>query len=186
MHDADGPDRLDELEGRTVVDVDGTEVGRLADLFVDEATGEPEWGLVTGGDLGRRKVLVPLPTATLDDPIRLTVRKDVVAGAPAIDDGEELSEAEEQRLAEHYGLRWTDRASPTGLPVAGSPPGTVGVGDPVERSERDHRVHGRDDPDADAVAADARPEGMPTPADQDARRRPSTLQRLGRWITPGG
>lgn len=187
MDEAGGPHRLDELEGRRVVDAEGGEVGHLADLYVDDATGEPEWGLVAGGDLGRRKVLVPLPTARLDDPIRLSMRKDVIAAAPDLGGGDELSQADEQRLAEHYGLRWTDRPSPTGLPVAGSPPGTVGVGDPVERSEHDHRVHGRSDPDTDEVAAARHPEDVPMPAATgELRTRPSTLHRLRRWVQGGG
>lgn len=158
MSAQDGQDRLGGLGGRAVVDADGEEVGRIDDVFVDDATDEPEWGLVSGEALGGRKVFVPLPTATLGDPIRLSVTRDVVEGAPSIgDDEDELSQDEEKRLAEHYGLRWTDVDSPSGIPVAGSPPGTVGAGDPVELSERDHEVHGR----------------------RDAVRRPSELRRGG-------
>src|SRR4051812_45731115 len=39
----------DQLHDRTVVDRDGTKVGKVADVFLDNDTGRPEWLLVHTG-----------------------------------------------------------------------------------------------------------------------------------------
>jgi len=49
--------------GRIVAGPDGCRIGRIVDLHVDDATGQPEWALVATGVLGLRQRLVPLASA---------------------------------------------------------------------------------------------------------------------------
>jgi sporulation protein YlmC with PRC-barrel domain len=43
---------VNEVQGwrdRTVIDADGDKVGKLEEIYMDEDTGKPEWGLVNTG-----------------------------------------------------------------------------------------------------------------------------------------
>jgi PRC-barrel domain len=101
---------------RTLVDRNGARIGKLEDLFVDEATGEPEWATVHTGLVGSRLSFVPLAGAEpAREDIRLAIDKEQVKEAPSVDAGEELSQAEEERLYSHYGFEYSTDRSPTGL-----------------------------------------------------------------------
>jgi PRC-barrel domain len=47
---------------KTLVDREGVLLGRIAHIYLDEVTGEPEWALVASGQ-GGRQVFVPLVDA---------------------------------------------------------------------------------------------------------------------------
>lgn len=110
-------DVLDRLDGNPVWSSDGEKVGKVADVYFDEATGRPEWALVTTGLFGTRHSFVPITDADLGDEVRLTVAKERVVSAPHIDDDGELTQEEEATLADHYGLHYGEAASESGLPV---------------------------------------------------------------------
>src|SRR5215213_953308 len=46
--------------GRTAVDRDGDKVGKIADVYLDDDTGQPEWLAVTTGMFGTGVSFVPL------------------------------------------------------------------------------------------------------------------------------
>ena len=50
-------------EGRTLVDRDGTPVGSINAIYLDDRTGQPEWALVNTELLGTRSSFVPLTQA---------------------------------------------------------------------------------------------------------------------------
>jgi hypothetical protein len=100
--------------GRDVVDADGERLGAIDLIFLDEATGTPEWVLVKLDD---REVFVPLAGAMLGDhSIRVEQPSERVAAAPEVEIGETLSVADEKRLYEHYGLEYSSAESATVLP----------------------------------------------------------------------
>ena len=91
---------------REAVDPQGERLGRVEDLYIDQATGEPAFLLVGGGLFGMHKHFVPVQGAELegDDKVRVAVDAESVKNAPKISADENLSVEEEQRLFEHYGM----------------------------------------------------------------------------------
>jgi hypothetical protein len=83
-------------------------------IFLDEATGTPEWVLVSLDD---GAVFVPLAGATVEErSIRVGQDAERVHAAPRPDAGETLSVEDEKRLYEHYGLEYSQEESSSVLP----------------------------------------------------------------------
>jgi hypothetical protein len=100
--------------GRDVLGPDGDRLGAVDQIFLDEATGTPEWVLVTLDD---GAAFVPLAGATVEEEsIRVDQDSERVRAAPRPEAGETLSVAEKKRLYEHYGLEYSRAESPTVLP----------------------------------------------------------------------
>ncbi|HEX2103000.1 MAG TPA: DUF2382 domain-containing protein [Solirubrobacteraceae bacterium] len=90
--------------GRTIVDRDGDKIGKLDELYLDEAD-RPAWGAVTTGLFGRRQSFVPLADLRpAGDDLQVPYEKDRVKDAPNVDPDEQLSGEEEARLHRHYGV----------------------------------------------------------------------------------
>jgi PRC-barrel domain/Domain of unknown function (DUF2382) len=91
--------------GRTMVDRDSNRIGEVADIYLDNETGRPEWAVVRTGLFGMRSTFVPLAEATeVGDELRVPHNRTQVKDAPNIDPDGRLSEAEEAELYRHYGL----------------------------------------------------------------------------------
>src|SRR3954463_2650179 len=72
--------------GQKAVDANGDKVGTIEDIYLDRASGEPEWAAVTTGLFGTKVSFVPLEGATpADGEIRLNYDKDLVKDAPKVD-----------------------------------------------------------------------------------------------------
>jgi uncharacterized protein (TIGR02271 family) len=92
-----------------VYDTDGNKIGDAKHVFLDDATGQPEWVSVKTGLFGTSESFVPIQDASLvEDHLEVPYRKDTVKDAPNVDVGAggHLSEDEEHRLYEHYGIDW--------------------------------------------------------------------------------
>jgi uncharacterized protein (TIGR02271 family) len=110
-----------DFRGRTLVDRDGEKIGTVDEVFADQEGGQPEWALVHTGLLGTKKNFVPLRGASHDgEDVRVTVDKQAVKDAPGIDADQQLAEAEERQLFEHYGVPYTTEGSTTARGVAGA------------------------------------------------------------------
>jgi uncharacterized protein (TIGR02271 family) len=109
-------ERLEELRGAPVHDVDGEKIGAVEEIFEDESTGRPEWIGIGTGFLGTKRVLVPVEGARLEgDALRVPYGKDQVKHSPDID-SDEISEPLEAELYSYYGLRSSERRSESRLP----------------------------------------------------------------------
>jgi uncharacterized protein (TIGR02271 family) len=142
-------------QGRDLLGSDGDKIGTIKEIYEDATTGKPEWALVSSGFFGTRSHFVPLAGATPEgENVRSTVTKDQVKAAPSIEGDGQLSERDERRLFEHYGVPYTNDGSVTadGTPGAGAA-GGVGEGayeghdtsgpttdDAMTRSEEELRV----------------------------------------------
>jgi hypothetical protein len=95
-----------DWEGRTLVDRSGEKIGRIEEIYLVEETGQPEWGLVRLGRLGRsRATLVPLLSAdAVDKGVRAAYEKSVVTGAPRVDG--DPSERQVNAIYRHYGIAY--------------------------------------------------------------------------------
>ncbi len=144
-----------QWRGRTIVGGDGEKIGEISDIYEDPQTGKPEWATVNTGLFGMKSHFVPLAGATPDgENVRAQVTKDQVKDAPSVDSDGELSEQEETRLFEHYGVPYTQEGSVTaqGAPAGEGAPsgGSAGTGaqgevgsradDAMTRSEEELRV----------------------------------------------
>jgi uncharacterized protein (TIGR02271 family) len=137
-------------QGRDLHDSRGEKLGSVKEIYDDERTGKPEWALVTSGLFGTRAHFVPLAGAHPDgEQVRVDVTKDQVKDAPSIEGDGELSQADERRLFEHYGLPYTDEGSVTaeGAPQGNGAPAANGhdtsgpnTDDAMTRSEEELRV----------------------------------------------
>jgi uncharacterized protein (TIGR02271 family) len=128
-----------DFRGRTVLDTQGEKIGKVDELYYDQEGGQPEWALVNTGLFGTKKTFVPIKGASpTGEDLRVRVTKDQVKDAPRIDADQELSEQEERRLFEHYGMPYTTEGSTT----ANAPPRTGGgTGDEaMTRSEEELRT----------------------------------------------
>ena len=139
---------LTRWKGQEVVDPTGDKIGEIADIYLDEQTDQPEWLAVRTGLFGRRISFVPIAEAQpAGDYVAVPYTKAQVKDAPNAEPDGELSEQEEARLYDHYGLPYSDAQSDTGLPTGGSDAGyqattteTTGTDDAMTRSEEELRV----------------------------------------------
>ena len=98
-------DTVRTWQGRSMVDRDGSRIGTIDAIYLDDQTGQPEWALVNTGLFGTKSTFVPLAQATqTGDEVRVPYDKQLVKDAPRVDADQRLSEAEEQQLWRHYGL----------------------------------------------------------------------------------
>ena len=97
-------DDVPNWRGRDVVDRNGHPVGVLTDLYVDEATGQPEWAGVKTGLFSHRVTFVPLSQASSHGMrVQVAYEQAQIHDAPNVEPDGHLS-AEEARLYEYYGL----------------------------------------------------------------------------------
>jgi hypothetical protein len=100
---------------RRVFDVDRESIGRLAEVYFDIESGEPQFGIVAQGSLIHHRRFVPLVGAVVGpESIQVAVSGDQVKGAPSrdIDEGQ-LTADDESALYHYYHLNYepTDRES---------------------------------------------------------------------------
>lgn len=111
-----------DFQNRNVIDADGEKIGKIDELYYDQDGGQPEWALVNTGLFGTKKTFVPLAGARPSgEDVQVAVSKQDVKDAPQVEADQELSEAEERQLFEHYGVPYTTEGSTTaqGAPAQG-------------------------------------------------------------------
>ena len=139
--------------GHDLVDRDGVKAGSIIDLYIDEQTGQPTWGLVRTGLLGSRQTLVPMGQATVPlavivsgaGSVQVPFESAAILDAPSVAVGEEISEATAIALRRYYGL-----------------------GDPPAPAEGDHGPS-----DTESLDAGAEPAAKTTAAMTSASTEPS-------------
>ena len=136
-------DTVRTWQGRTLIDRDGSRIGSIDAIYLDDQTGQPEWALVNTGLFGTKSSFVPLAQATqTGDEVRVPYDKQLVKDAPRVDADQHLSEAEEQQLWRHYGLDYdrTTRRRATDRGAVGRDTSGPTTDDAMTRSEEELRV----------------------------------------------
>jgi uncharacterized protein (TIGR02271 family) len=136
-------DTVRTWEGRTMLDRDGSRIGSIDAIYLDDQTGQPEWALVNTGLFGTKSTFVPLAQATqAGEEVRVPYDKQLVKDAPRVDPDGHLSEAEERQLWRHYGLDYdrTTRRRATGRDTVGQDTSGPTTDDAMTRSEEELRV----------------------------------------------
>ena len=113
-------------QGQQAHGPNGEKLGEIADIYLDQQTGQPEWAAIKTGLFGSKVSFAPLAEATRsDDGVVLPYTKDQVKGAPNAEADGELSQEEEAALYRHYGLNYSEAPSDSGLPTGQADRGTV-------------------------------------------------------------
>ena len=104
-------ERLKELEeryeGYEVYDDAGEKIGKVDDLFIDEADREEYIGVKMGLFGLSGKTLIPMEIAHVEEQqrrIEVDASKDQVKNAPRYHDEDDIDHAFEARIREHFGL----------------------------------------------------------------------------------
>jgi hypothetical protein len=143
--------RLRELEekyeGYTVYDNRGEKIGKVDDLYIDEADREEYIG-VKMGFLGRKSTLIPMDIVRVneaDKALEVSESKDHVKDAPSFDDDEDITPEYEDRIRSHFGLQ----SSPDTSRSRGSYDAYSGTSD--EEREADQTPNDRTDRESATV-----------------------------------
>jgi uncharacterized protein (TIGR02271 family) len=97
------PQQSQSLIGLTAVDPHGDKVGKVGQVYLDDASDQPVWVTVSTGMLGNRQSFAPLyDSAVRSDQLVLAVPRQLVKDAPNVEDDGHLSEAEIDALYQHY------------------------------------------------------------------------------------
>jgi uncharacterized protein (TIGR02271 family) len=102
----------DRFAGYTVYDRNYEKIGKVDDLFVDEAE-QPEYIGVKMGFLGTRSTLVPMDMARVNDErqlIEVAADKETVKDGPTFDDDREITPDFESEVYSYYGLQRSETA----------------------------------------------------------------------------
>lgn len=145
---------IEDLQRSTVIDQDGDKVGKVGQVYLDDATGQPNWVTVNTGLFGGSETFIPLDEATQDgDDLRVPYTKAFIKDAPNLDADSHVDESQEDELYRYYGLQ--------------------GGGDRVRdgRDGRDGRVDGRDAAAAGAAGTANTGDRRDDLRDGDARHR---------------
>ena len=111
-----------DWQGRDLYGEGHEKIGEITDIYVDDATGEPEWLAVKTGLFGMKSSFVPIAGASMmEDHVMVPYSKDTVKDAPNVDADGELSPEQELRLYEHYDMQ---RATEAGVGHDTSDPNT--------------------------------------------------------------
>ncbi|MER5642481.1 PRC and DUF2382 domain-containing protein [Kitasatospora sp. NPDC002227] len=106
-----------DLIGHKAVDRNGDKIGTVDEVYLDDATGEPEWAAVRTGIFGR-DAFVPLTTSEFSgEELKVPYDKALIKDSPDFGVGQHLSPAQELQLYRYYGLETTSSAPP---PAAGT------------------------------------------------------------------
>ncbi|MFC5907039.1 PRC-barrel domain-containing protein, partial [Streptacidiphilus monticola] len=93
-----------DLIGHKAVDRNGEKIGTVDEVYLDDATGQPEWAAVRTGLFGR-DAFVPLSTSEfVSDELRVAYDKSQVKDSPDFGVGQHLSPEQELQLYRYYGL----------------------------------------------------------------------------------
>jgi uncharacterized protein (TIGR02271 family) len=79
------PGQWTDLIGSTAIDSDGEKVGKVGQIYLDDATGQPAWVTVSTGLFGMRESLAPLYNARPGHgEVHLAVTKQMIKDAPNV------------------------------------------------------------------------------------------------------
>ncbi len=126
-------EEADTWIGRTAVDATGEQVGRITQIWVDDASGQPEWASLRGAMLGSRGGFVPLAGSTaIGGGRQFLYTKEQIAKAPRVAQDGHLDVADKERVAAYYddlggqamvapAAGWTDLAGYGPTPLSDGP-----------------------------------------------------------------
>jgi uncharacterized protein (TIGR02271 family) len=167
------PQQWQTLIGLPAVDREGGKIGKVSQLYLDDATDQPVWVTLKTGLLGNQESFAPLYGCQVrNDQLVLAVPKRLVQDAPSVENDGHLAEPEIRTLYQHY----ADYLSPAAEPGPGQP------GDDQYTDRVPDRVAGAAEGDAPSS-----PQGTSrSAATGDAMTRSEERLRVGTENVPTG
>ncbi|MCL5736160.1 MAG: PRC-barrel domain-containing protein [Actinobacteria bacterium] len=96
-----------EWTGHDLFDVDGSKIGTVEDVRFGDATGELKWLVVNTGHFGAKKAFVPAKEVRRSgDRLSVAHTNERIKGAPKVEDESVLTETEQAKLCQYYGLQY--------------------------------------------------------------------------------
>ena len=136
-----GQDQIDQVQGSDAYGSDGSKIGRVGQIYLDDQSGQPAWATVNTGLFGTSESFVPLAEASFSgDRLTVPFDKDKVKGAPNVSEDGHLSPEEEQRLYEYYGMGYSSGYEDTTTRTTGYDTSGPTTDDAMTRSEEQLRV----------------------------------------------
>jgi uncharacterized protein (TIGR02271 family) len=169
-----------ELIGRELRTTDGTKIGKIGHVYLDDYHDAPEWVTVRTGLFGSNESFVPLAEGDLsDEGVVVPYSKDQIKDAPNISEDGHLSEEQERALYDHYGVPYTTEGS-TFADTAGRTAGRT-AGDTAGRTgdRTADRAVGDDTSDQETHDAMTRSEQR---LDVGTERVETGKARLRKWV----
>ncbi|MFI6866208.1 PRC and DUF2382 domain-containing protein [Nocardia sp. NPDC050406] len=141
---------LESLIGCTAYDKSGSAIGQVEQFYVDNATGQPTWAVVSTGSAGDHS-LVPLTGAQYqpaDRTLQIPVDSERVRSAPHMEHYGRIDPDDEQALLDYYRLDRRPTGGRTGLAQQIQPgpdePMTAGYTDDTMLRSEERLVVGTD------------------------------------------
>ena len=111
----------DDLYNSTVLDANGSRIGGVAQVYLDDATGEPTFVTARTGLFGNKEVCVPLTGAIYADGlIQVPQHAEVIKQAPGPQADRRLGPAQEAEIYRHYAMSFVDPDTVGATDVAGA------------------------------------------------------------------
>ncbi|MGE0306782.1 MAG: PRC and DUF2382 domain-containing protein [Acidimicrobiia bacterium] len=160
--------------GHDLVDSQGSKIGTIEEIYLDEDTAQPEWLAVRTGLFGTKLSFVPLRGATAQgNTLMCPWTKDQVKDAPRAEADGQLSQHEEAALYQHYGMTYSEQRSDSGLPDTSTAP----QAQPSVFDRRDDTGRDTSGPNTDAAMTRSEEELRVGVTRQEAGR-----VRLRKWV----
>jgi uncharacterized protein (TIGR02271 family) len=119
--------QLDQVVGSDVYGSDGDKIGKVGQVYLDDATSEPAWVTVNTGFFGSNESFVPVQDASFSgDRLTVPFDKNKVKDAPNVADDGHLSPEEEQELYRYYGASYGGSDYSSGQQTTGIAGGVSG------------------------------------------------------------
>lgn len=134
-----------DWSGRTVIGSDGEKIGKVDEVYLDTASGQPEWLAVNTGLFGTKTSFVPLQGASPSgEDVQVAYTQEQVKDAPGVRPDEALSDEEEQELWAHYGLDYAAGSGVAGRETVGHDTSGPETDEAMTRSEEEVKVGTRE------------------------------------------
>ena len=121
----------ESLLGRKAVDLQGDKIGSVGQVYVNDATGRPDWVTINTGFFGLRESFAPLQGSSFDgENLVLPFDKEVVKSAPDIEDASHLNADDQDALYSYYNRYMTtdfDLGRSNSSETVGDLPGSPGT-----------------------------------------------------------
>lgn len=157
-------DQIPTVIHQQVYDNHGQKIGEVRHVYVDDATGRPEWLGVRTGMFGSRETFIPVRSAdVVSDHVEIGYDKNQIKDAPNVDvdAGGHLSVDEERKLYRYYNIDWDEAGQ------AAHEPGEGQAGRTEERQEA--RFRGGAGPQADIEETRGREDDAMTRSEERLR-----------------
>ena len=115
-------DELRDIIGRYAIDREGDQLGRIGQIYLDDASGAPQWLTISTGLFGTKESFAPISGYCLvGDDVVLNVTRDQIKGAPNPAADGHLDDADNDRLSAYYDGSLGNASDDTTDPVDPSP-----------------------------------------------------------------